>query len=33
MGEMRNAYTVMARNPEGRDQLEDLGIEGRIILE
>jgi hypothetical protein len=33
MGEMRNAYKILVRRPEGRDHLEDLGIDGRISLE
>jgi hypothetical protein len=30
--EMRNTYTVFARNMKGRDNLEDLGVDVRIIL-
>jgi hypothetical protein len=33
MGEMRNAYKMLVSKPEGRGHLEDLGINGRIILE
>jgi hypothetical protein len=32
MEEMRNAYKITVRKPEGRDHSEDLGINGRIIL-
>jgi len=32
MGEMRNAYTILFRKPGG-DHLEDLGIDGKTILE
>jgi hypothetical protein len=32
---MRNAYTILIGKPEGkrRDHSEDLGVDGRIILE
>jgi hypothetical protein len=33
MGEMRNAYNVLVGRPEEKNHLEDLGIDGRIILE
>jgi len=33
MGEIRNAYNIFVENMTGRDHLEDLGIDGRIILE
>jgi hypothetical protein len=33
MGEMRNAYSTWLENLEGRDHLEDLGVDGKIILE
>jgi hypothetical protein len=33
MGEMRNAFKVLIRKPKGRDHSEDLGIDGKIILE
>jgi hypothetical protein len=33
MGEMRNACKILVRKPEGRYHLEDLGVDGRIILE
>jgi hypothetical protein len=31
--EMRNAYKCWSENPKGRDHLENLGVDGRIILE
>jgi hypothetical protein len=34
MGEMRNAYNILVpKNLKGREHLEDLGVDGRIILE
>jgi hypothetical protein len=33
MGEMRNAYSIWLENLKGIDHSEDLGIDGRIILE
>jgi hypothetical protein len=33
IGEMRNAYKILVRKPEGKSPLKDLGIDGRIILE
>jgi hypothetical protein len=32
MGERRGAYRVLVAKPEGRNHLEDPGIDGRIIL-
>jgi hypothetical protein len=32
MGEMRNTH-IMVGKPEGRDHLEDIGINGKTILE
>jgi hypothetical protein len=32
IGEMRNAYKISVRRPEGRDHLLKLGIDWRIIL-
>jgi hypothetical protein len=32
MGDRRGAYRVLVGKPEGRDHLEDLGIDERIIL-
>ena len=31
-GEMRNSHRVLLENLKGRDYLDDLGIDGRIIL-
>jgi len=30
MPEKGNAYIVLVGKPEGKDQLEDLGVDGRI---
>jgi hypothetical protein len=30
---MRSTYKVFYGKPEGRDHSEDVGVEGRIILE
>jgi hypothetical protein len=32
MGDMRGAYRVFVWRCEGRNHLEDLGIDGRIVL-
>jgi hypothetical protein len=32
MGEMRKAYRILVEDPKGKDKLEDLDIDGRIIL-
>ena len=32
MGQKRNAYGVGWGIPKGRDNLEDLGLDGRIVL-
>jgi hypothetical protein len=32
MGEEKNAYRVLLGKPRGRDRLEDLDLEVRIIL-
>jgi hypothetical protein len=32
MGDMRNGFRVLIRKPEGKRSLEDLGVDGRIIL-
>jgi hypothetical protein len=32
MGERRGAYRTLVRKPEGRNHLEDSGVDGRIIL-
>jgi hypothetical protein len=31
-GERRDAYKALVGKPEGKSHLEDLGIDGRIIL-
>jgi hypothetical protein len=31
--EMRNSYKISVENIKGRDNSEDLGIDGKIILE
>jgi hypothetical protein len=31
--ERRGAYSVLMRKPEGRDHLEDPGVDGRMMLE
>jgi hypothetical protein len=31
-GERRDAYRVLVRKPKERDDLENLGVDGRIIL-
>jgi hypothetical protein len=33
MGKMRNAYSIFVGKPEGKDRSEDLGIDGKIVLE
>ena len=33
MGQRRGIYRVLVGKPEGKDQLEDPGIDGRMILE
>jgi hypothetical protein len=33
MVDMRNAYKVFVLKPEGKRQLGDLGLDGKIILE
>ena len=32
MGERRGAYRVLVRKPEGRKNLKEPGVDGRIIL-
>jgi hypothetical protein len=32
MEEMRDAYKVFVRKPYGRDQLGDMGVDGKKIL-
>jgi hypothetical protein len=29
---MKDAYKMLVRKPEGRGHMEDLGVDGRIIL-
>jgi hypothetical protein len=31
--ERRSAYNVLIGKPEGRDHMEDPGVDGRIMLE
>jgi hypothetical protein len=33
MGEMKNAYIILVENVKGRVHLEDLDIDGKILLE
>jgi len=33
MEEMRNAYEILVGKPEGKRNLEDLGVDGEIILD
>jgi hypothetical protein len=33
VGEIGNAYKIFVGKPVGKDHLEDLGVDGRIILE
>jgi hypothetical protein len=33
MRSMRNAYRILVGKSEGRDHLDDLGEDGKIILE
>jgi hypothetical protein len=32
LGDRRGAYRVLVRRPEEREHLEDLGIDGKVIL-
>jgi hypothetical protein len=32
MAEMRNAYKILFRKPEGKNHSEDLGVDGMVIL-
>jgi hypothetical protein len=32
MGEMRNTYTILDKNLIGGEHSEDIGVDGRIIL-
>jgi hypothetical protein len=31
MGEIKNAYNILVEKPEGKNHLEDLGIDGMIL--
>jgi hypothetical protein len=33
MRETRNAHKILVREPEGRDQSEDIGVDRGVILE
>jgi hypothetical protein len=33
MGEMRNAYKILAEEPEREENSKDLSVYGRIVLE
>jgi hypothetical protein len=33
MGEMRNAYKILFGNLKGRDHVEDISIDGSVVLE
>jgi hypothetical protein len=33
VGDERNAYNILVENLKGRDHMEDLGVDGKIILE
>jgi hypothetical protein len=33
MGDMRYAYNILVGEPEGKSNLVDLGVDGKIILE
>jgi hypothetical protein len=32
MGDRRGAYRVLVRRPKGRNNLENLAVDGRVIL-
>jgi hypothetical protein len=32
MGEVTNLCTILVGKPEGKNHLQDLGVDGRIIL-
>jgi hypothetical protein len=32
IGKIRNSYNILVGKPQGRDHLEDLAIEDRIVL-
>jgi hypothetical protein len=33
IGGMRNAYNILVQKLQGKDNVEDLGVDGKIILE
>jgi hypothetical protein len=33
MGKMRNGYKFCVEKPEGKNNLEELGVDGMILLE
>jgi hypothetical protein len=33
MVEMKNVHKILVENLKGRDRLEDVGVDGKIILE
>jgi hypothetical protein len=33
IGEMKNTYIFWSENLKGRNHLEDIGVDGKIILE
>jgi hypothetical protein len=33
MRQMKDAYKILIGKPEGKDHSEDLGIDGRILLQ
>jgi hypothetical protein len=33
MGEMRSTYKILVEKPEGKSPSEDIGVDGRIMLE
>jgi hypothetical protein len=33
MGEMRKVYKILVGKPKGRDHAEDLGVDGKLMLE
>jgi hypothetical protein len=33
MGEGRNMYRILVGKPEGKNHLEDRGVDGRMVLE
>jgi hypothetical protein len=32
MGDMKNAYKILVGKPEGNNHLEDLEVDGKIVL-